>query len=160
MSHSLRKHIFSVIFLTIFARNMKFANHMESIHYRHFPMSHSSCCKNYFLDHSHHRYTICFRTTTLPHLRLNRNWLFLFWGFSIPDTSPFLQHPDILLFGCTTFHVPGHKLALFPLYIPIFSPGTWNMEQKVEIILDKHKLWEAAPMRTSHCIYDLFSDCA
>ena len=132
---------------------------MEIIHYRHFPMSHSSCCKNYFLDHSHHRYTICFRTKTLPHLLLNRNWLFLFWGFSIPDTSAFLQHPDILLFGCTTFHVPVHKLALFPLYIPIFSPGTWNMEQKVEIKLDKHRSWEVAPMRSSHLNLLFYTHC-
>ena len=72
----------------------------------------------------------------------------------------FLQHRDILFFGCTTFHVPGHKLALFPLYIPIFSPETWNMEQKVEIIFDKNKLWEVALMRSSHLNMLFYTHCA
>ena len=54
------------------------------------------------------------------------------------------------LFWCTVFHVPGHKSALFPLYIPDFSPGTWNMELKIMKNYRNSKLWEAALVRSSH----------
>ena len=126
----------------------------------HFPMSHSSYLKTFFRRSflSKIYYISQFQdSSAFPE---NRKWLFLLWGFFIADTSDFLQHPDILLFGCTTFHVPGHKLALFPLYIPIFSPGTWNMEQKVEIIFDKNKLWEVALMRSSHLNMLFYTHCA